>query len=101
MSNFNIATIMNLIFKPVIFVLYLSISLIFILCLQSIFSKQDTPELKDMGVSLSLTNGQSTLGVQDISESVISENLLQGAVSDTQTIFGDLIIYIFSIFLLW
>jgi len=105
----SFGVMIDLIFKPIIFVAGFSMILIFVVSIQKIMNAEIPPTFN--GVTIGVTNWASTLAVSDIAHITIKESqLLWGNVSDTagtqikeasQTMFVNLILFFLTIFLMW
>lgn len=94
----SFSSLMDMIFKPVIYIAVLSMILIFITSIQNIMS-WNPPSLN--GVSMTSDNTSSTLSIQDVSSVKIDDTIFSDIGTTAKNTFADLIVFFLAIFLTW
>lgn len=94
LKRFNIKTVIALLFKPVIFVAYLSLIFIFTVGVFSILKPNDTTsvEFADQGVTVSSSTASSSFEV---------EWLVDFTLNGAKTTISWIIVYLFALFMMW
>ncbi len=94
LKRFNIKTVIGLLFKPVIFVAYLSLIFIFTVGVFSILKPNDTTsvEFADQGVTVSSSKASSSFEV---------EWLVDFTLNGAKTTISWIIVYLFALFMMW
>ncbi len=108
MKYLNLETMLDLILKPIVFVAWFWLILIFVVSIQSIMQWTLPKELNG-GVNISVNASWALLNVEDISSIQVNEgnsilwssNASGDAIAIGQTIFVNLIIFFLTIFLMW
>ena len=107
-KSFNFNAAINMIFKPVLFVAALSVSLIFIVSIQKIMSGTELGDIN--GVSISTDGSKAHLWVEWISSITIDDASngkdrlfwdISSTTDSAKNIFKDMIIFFLCIFLVW
>lgn len=100
MKFLSLSGLIDLVFKPVLFMAMMSLILILVISIQNIMS--NTSNIEYNGVNISLQEeGSSRMTVQGMSSISVNNNLF-GSVSNTsKSIFADLILFFLTIFLMW
>lgn len=96
---FDIWNILGAIFKPTIFVWYISLMLIVLVLIRSFFVT--TPSAEIWGVSIVANADSSKLSIEEIGNVEIKWNILKDSLSQGQSMFSDLFVFLLWIFLMW
>ncbi len=100
---FNLWNLLSIVFKPVIFVAWISLMLIIVASIQNTMKNQWV--LKNLnGVDVSVTSGQSNLSVPGVTNITVKNS--PGLIGDTdinyaKDFFSEVIMYMITIFLMW
>lgn len=95
---FDIKSILSAIFKPTIFVAFISLMLIVLVLIRSFFVK--TPEAEIWWVQLSTSANSSKL-ITEIGNVEVKWNIMKDSLSQWQSMFSDLFVFLLWIFLMW
>ena len=99
LKYFNFGTMLNLIFKPLIFVWWMSLILIFVVSMQSIMWWATIPSIN--GVTMDTAQSTSSLSISNVSSISVTETSLLGTVKDTsKNLFVNLMIFGLTLFLM-
>lgn len=91
---------MDLIFKPVFFIWFLSLTLIFVTTMQQLMGQGQTIDGM-WGVNMSFTGNVSRIWVSNIADFEITENIFKWVTDEAKSMFVDLLVIVMTIFLLW
>lgn len=95
---FDIKSVLSAIFKPTIFVGFISLMLIVLVLIRSFFVK--TPNAEIWWVQLSTSANSSKL-ITEIGNVEVKWNILKDSLSQWQSMFSDLFVFLLGIFLMW
>ncbi len=102
MENMDIGSILNAIFKPVVFIGMLSLILIFITTVQKMMNGQNEIDLNGIFISSNTwANPGVNLEVKGVSKATINDKIFSTGKDLWANIFSNLIIYFATLFLLW
>lgn len=96
----SLSGLMDLVFKPVIFMAMMSLILILVVSIQNIMLSQSTIDLNGVSMSVAPNTKTATLAVQWVSSVTINDNLFASLGSTSKSIFADLILFFLTIFLM-
>lgn len=98
-KNLNLSTILNAIFKPVLFTGVLSLILIFMVSIQNIMPNSNNKSMQMQGTTISVSGNVSTIDINDLATININDAVFTAA-NTGKNIFTSLILYFATIFLL-
>jgi len=103
MKYFNVSTFLDLIFKPLFFIGFLWITLIFVSSMQQIMGGGKW--IQDLnGVTISTVSGtgaSSTIDMAGIADFTVNGDIFKGVADSTRGIFVDLMLIVMTLLLLW
>ncbi len=94
------AWLMDLVFKPVIFMAMMSLILILVVSVQNIMIGKSTIELNGVTMSAPANGTTATLAVQWVSSVTLNDNLFKTMWEGSKSAFADLILFFLTIFLM-
>lgn len=97
----SVKSLIDMVFKPVIFMAMLSLILILVISMQNIMLSQSSISLNGVNMSVDPVTSSSTLSVQNVSSVTFNDNLFKDISSDSKSVFADLILFFLTIFLMW
>lgn len=92
--------LLDLVFKPVMFMAMMSLILILVVSIQNIMLNQSTIDLNGVSMSIEPTAKTATLAVQWVSSVTINDNLFATLGGTSKSVFADLILFFLTIFLM-
>lgn len=98
LKNISIWSIMNLIFKPVIFMLYISLMMIFVIGVRSILIPMNWGEIK---LNEEITINSKEVKKNSYNSSIKSDWLFNFTINWAKNSLAELIVYFVTLFLLW
>lgn len=96
---FDIGSVLSAIFKPTIFVWYISLMLIVLILVKSFFASNVNSEV--WWVTISANENSSEFSVDGVWHVQIKWNILKDQLSQWQSMFSDLFVFLLGIFLMW
>ncbi|MFA5747635.1 MAG: hypothetical protein WC872_00810 [Candidatus Absconditabacterales bacterium] len=94
-ETFNFKALINTVFKPIVYVVSLSLMLIFSLIIKGVLSGSQTTDIN--GVNFSLIGNESSINVEGISNTKLMTNVVEKG----QSAFADLIVMCLTLFIMW
>jgi hypothetical protein len=94
-ETFNFKALINTVFKPIVYVVSLSLMLIFSLIIKWVLSWSQTTDIN--GVNFSLIWNESSINVEWISNTKLMTNVVE----KWQSAFADLIVMCLTLFIMW